>query len=68
MKRLALIKKEDTQRVAVRVTNVITGEVTVYDSMCDVARVIGIDHKGIRNKSGTLKFYKRKFKFEILDI
>lgn len=46
----------------VRVTNVITGEVTVYDSMQAVSRAIGVDSKGIRDKSGTSKLYKRKFK------
>lgn len=52
----------------VRVTNVITGEVTVYDSMQAVTIAIGIDNKGIREKLGTTKLYKRKYKFELLDI
>lgn len=51
----------------IRVTNVITGEVAVYASMQAVTRAIGIDNKGIKEKSGTSKLYKRKYKFEILD-
>ena len=67
VKELASIKKKDYTKVRVRVTDVITGEVTLYDSMCSVSAVVGIDHKGIRNKSETSKLYKRRYKFEILD-
>lgn len=45
VKELATIKRKDHRRVRVRVTDVITGEVTLYDSMC----AVGIDSKGIRN-------------------
>lgn len=44
---------------AIRVTNIITGEIIVYDSMRAVSRAIGIDIKGIRNKAETSKLYKK---------
>jgi hypothetical protein len=67
VKELASIKKKDPTRVRVRVTDIITGEVRIHDSMCSVATEIGIDHKGIRDKSDTSKLYKRRYMFEILD-
>lgn len=50
----------------VRVTDVTTGEVTDYASMQAVSRAIGIDNKGIKDKSSTGKLYKKRFKFECL--
>jgi hypothetical protein len=67
VKELASIKKKDSTKVRVRVTDVTTGEVILYDSMRSVSKVIGIDNKGIRNKSETSKLYKRRYKFEIID-
>ena len=43
-----------------RVTNTATGEVVLYDSMQAVTRAIGIDSKGIWDKAGTSKLYKKK--------
>jgi hypothetical protein len=44
----------------VRVTDVTTGQVTDYSSMQAVTRAIGIDNKGIKDKSSTGKLYKNK--------
>lgn len=48
----------------VRVTNVITGEVVDYDSMQAVSRAIGIDSKGIKDKSLTGKLYKKMWQIK----
>ena len=44
----------------VRVTDVTTGQVTDYKSMQAVSRAIGIDSKGIKDKSSTGKLYKKR--------
>lgn len=44
----------------VRVTDIVTGQVTEYDSMRAVTRDIGIDNKGIKDKSSTGKLYKKR--------
>src|ERR1700679_970073 len=44
----------------VRVIDVINGEITDYKSMQAVTRAIGIDNKGIDNKSSTGKLYKKR--------
>jgi len=67
MKELINTKREDPTKVKVRVTNIITNEIIIYPSMNDVKSAIGIDHKSIKNKSGTSKLYKKTYKFEILD-
>lgn len=41
-------------------------EKTIYASMGAVTKVIGIDPKGIREKSLTGKLYKRRYSFKLL--
>jgi hypothetical protein len=50
----------------IRVTNIITGEQTIYDSMRAVSKDIEIDNKGLKEKSLTSKLYKRKYNFKFL--
>lgn len=52
----------------VRVTDVTTGQVTDYKSMQAVSRAIGIDSKGIKDKSSTGKLYKKRWQIECLDL
>jgi len=50
----------------IRVTDVTTEDEVIYPSMGAVTRAIGIDPKGIREKSHTGKLYKGKYRFEIV--
>lgn len=52
--------------LGVSVTDETTGNKTIYVSMGAVTRDIGIDPKGIHEKSRTGKLYKRRYRFELL--
>lgn len=64
-----IVEKASAERTGfgVRVTDVITGEITVFSSMKAVTRALGIDNKGIKTKEGGSKLYKNRFKFEIVE-
>lgn len=49
----------------VRVTDTDTGQLTNYYSMQAVTRAIGIDSKGIKDKSSSGKLYKKRWQIEI---
>nr|YP_009262015.1 GIY-YIG endonuclease [Chrysoporthe austroafricana]AMX22090.1 GIY-YIG endonuclease [Chrysoporthe austroafricana] len=52
---------------SVRVTDILSGEVKIYNSMREVTREIGIDNKGIKDKAAdSSKLYKKKYKIEIV--
>lgn len=53
--------------ISVRVTDVITGEITEYPSFGAASCVVGIDNKGIKEKVESSKLYKKRFKFESVE-
>ncbi|GAA5133788.1 hypothetical protein GCM10023339_69860 [Alloalcanivorax gelatiniphagus] len=60
--------EEGTNRkgFSISVTDTMSGEVKTYRSMREVTREIGIDNKGIKDKAGSSKLYKNRYKIEIL--